>query len=59
MVKKKKKEDGEVYGDIPMFQLDKEDKRMIRLMKEARNENGSVNWKLFEKLITEDAKSGK
>ena len=59
MAKKKKKDDADVYGDIPMFQLDKEDKRMIRLMKKACNEDGSMNWDLFKKLITEDAKSGK
>ena len=39
--------------------LNKEEREMMQLMKEARNKDGSINWKLLEKLIGEKAKSAK
>ena len=59
-MKKKKPIDLNADFDAAMVKpLNKGEKEMLQLMKEARNKDGSVNWKLLEKLIGEKAKSAK
>jgi len=59
-MKKKKEIDLNADFDAEMVKpLNKAEREMMQLMKEARNKNGSINWKLLEKLIGEKAKSAK
>ena len=60
MPKKKKGIDLNTNFDAEMVRpLNSAEKEMLQLMKEARNKNGSINWKLLERLIGEKAKSAK
>ena len=59
-MKKKKPIDLAADFDAAMVRpLDKGQKEMLQLMKEAKNKNGSINWKLLKKLIREKDKSAK
>ena len=60
MPKKKKEIDLNADFDAEMVKpLNTAEKEMLELMKGARNKDGSINWKLFEKLIGQKAKSAK
>lgn len=49
MGKKEKTSEAEIYY------LDESDKKMLELMRNARNKDGSINWKLLENLIKQES----